>query len=449
MSGSPNKPCCPASNASFSWAKRLPDACRNLEIFLLLFLVATTCVAANTNPTTPTRKEPLQVVNVLDFGAKADGKSDDAPAIQQAINQVSKSGGRVLFPPAVSPYIIRTSLVVSANNVDLHGPGATIKLADEASREKIIDCIVIQGTAQKLVSDVRIHGLTIDANYWKQTDSANPRGIDSDWATKVLIERVTIKRPFVGLTFGLGVTHSEARDCTITQWHNDGFDVSGDGQADSTHHIKFIRCRAAKSPNENDGGLPGQRHHAWEIEDGCRDIELIDCSVEDAGGTGFGLRNHAWPHPVTTQRITFTRCKTKNVGSGWSVRGTDHQVIVSDVQLDECQSDAVSSTIVQGVDNVVITNSNFSGLLLLGMRGTQAAELQIARRPARDVTIKNSTLGRLKVNLNPANNGKTDYQPIARLINVKAASAQVFGTFESLKTTDCQFKSPLQHGGQP
>ena len=449
MSKSSHEHCVPAPSAAFSRATRLPFTCSRVQSLLLVFLVTTTCIAANPTPIVSNRPKPLQVVDVRDFGAKADGKTDDAPAIQRAISQVSKSGGRVVFPPATSPYIIRTSLVVEADNVDMHGPGATIKLADEASRDSIIDCIVIRGTTQRPVSGVRIHGLTIDANYWKQTGSANPRGIDSDWATSLVIDNVTIKRPFVGLTFGLGVTHSEARDCTITQWHNDAFDVSGDGQEDRTHHIKFIRCRAVKSPNEDDGGLSGRRHNAWEIEDGCRDVELIDCAVEDAGGTGFGVRNHAWPHPVTTQRVTFTRCKTRNVRSGWSVRGTDHQVIVTGVKLHRCQSDAVSSTIVQGVDHVVITDSHFSGLLLLGMRSTQAAELQLAHRPARDVTIRNTTIGRFKANLNSASNGKADYQPIVKLMNVKAAVAQVFGNLESLTMKDCQFKSPLQHGGQP
>ena len=384
-----------------------------------------------------------------DFGAKADGKSDDAPAIQRAIEQVSKSGGRVSFPAATKPYIIRTSLVVSADNVELYGPGATIKLADEVNAGKVIDCIIIQGTEKKPVSGVRIHGLTIDANYWKQTGSANPRGIDSDWATKLVVEKVTIKRPFVGLTFGLGVTHSEARDCTINQWHNDAFDVSGDAKSGSTHHIRFIRCRARNSPNETDGGLPGRRHNAWEIEDGCNDVELIDCAVEDAGGTGFGVRNHSWPHPVATQRIAFTRCKTKNVRSGWVVRGTDHQVTVAGVKLIKCQSDAVSSTFAQGVVGIEITDSSFTGLLLLGMRATQAAELEIAGRPVRDVIIRNTSIGRFKANLKPGNNGKIDYQPTARLINVKAESAQVFGNLKSLKINGCQFKTPLKHGGQP
>jgi len=399
--------------------------------------------------TAQAKPKPVQVVNVRDFGAKADGKSDDAPAIQRAIEKVAKTGGRVLLPAATKPYIIRTSLFISADNVELYGPGATIKLADEASDGKIVDCIIIQGTEKKPVSGVRIHGLTVDANYWKQTGSANPRGIDSDWATKLVIEKVTIKRPFVGLTFGLGVTHSEARDCTINQWHNDAFDVSGDAKTGSTHHIRFIRCLARNSPNETDGGLAGRRNNAWEIEDGCSDVELVDCVVEDAGGTGFGVRNHVWPHAVATQRISFTRCRTKNVRSGWVVRGTDHQVTVSSVKLIECQTDAISSTFVQAVDEVEISESSFAGLLLLGMRGTQAAEMEIASRPACDVTIKNTRIGRFKANLKPGNNGKTDYQPTARLINVKADSAQVFGSLKNFKTEACQFKTPLKHGGQP
>ncbi|MDP7011506.1 MAG: glycosyl hydrolase family 28-related protein [Verrucomicrobiota bacterium] len=411
-------------------------------IAFLPFCLCTHLVAAD-------KAKPPQVVNVRDFGAQADGKSDDAPAIQRAIEQVAKTGGRVSLPAAPKPYIIRTSLVISADNIELYGPGATIKLADETSGGKIIDCIIIEGTEKKPVSGVRIHGLTIDANYWKQTGSANPRGIDSDWATKLVIEKVTIKRPFVGLTFGLGVTHSEARDCTVNQWHNDAFDVSGDAKTGSTHHIRFIRCLARKSPNETDGGLAGRRNNAWEIEDGCNDVELVDCVVEDAGGTGFGVRNHGWPHAVATRRISFTRCRTKNVRSGWVVRGTDHQVTVSGVKLIKCQTDAVGSTFTQGVGGIEITDSSFTGLLLLGMRGTQAAELEIADRPARDVIISNTSIGRFKANLKPGNNGKMDYQPTAQLINVKAESAQVFGGLQSLKAKDCQFETPLKHGGQP
>ena len=389
------------------------------------------------------------VVNVRDLGAVGDGQTDDTKAIQAAIDKVAKTGGKVLLPPSKQPYLIRNALTIRASQTELYGPGATIKMADHAIDGKVIDCLEIVGTEQAIVENVTIRGLTIDANYWQQKDSYNPRGIDSDWATKVLIDKVTIKQPFVGLTFGLGVTHSEARDCVITQWHNDAYDASGDGRSGICHHIRFVRCRAVNSPNQADGGLAGSRDDAWELEDGCFDVELIDCVVENAGGTGFGVRNHGWPHAVATRRISFTRCRTKNVRSGWVVRGTDHQVTVSGVKLIKCQTDAVGSTFTQGVGGIEITDSSFTGLLLLGMRGTQAAELEIADRPARDVIISNTSIGRFKANLKPGNNGKMDYQPTAQLINVKAESAQVFGSLKSLKTKGCQFKTPLKHGGQP
>jgi len=124
-------------------------------------------------------------------------------------------------------------------------------------------------------------------------------------------------------------------------------------------------------------------------------------------------------------------------------------VTVSGVKLIKCQTDAVGSTFTQGVGGIEITDSSFTGLLLLGMRGTQAAELEIADRPTRDVIISNTSIGRFKANLKPGNNGKMDYQPTAQLINVKAESAQVFGSLKSLKTKGCQFKTPLKHGGQP
>ena len=94
---------------------------------------------------------PGTITSVTDLGAKGDGKTDDAAAIQAAIDRVSRTGGRVLIPKAASPYLIGRSLVIAADNVALCGPGATLRLADGAGSGKIVDCIEIRGTEAQIL----------------------------------------------------------------------------------------------------------------------------------------------------------------------------------------------------------------------------------------------------------------------------------------------------------
>jgi len=385
--------------------------------------------------------EPLLAADfsVHDTGAKADSTTDDAAAIQRAIDQASRAGGRVLFPPAERPYLIGKPLVVAASNVELHGPGATLKLADGASAGKTVDCIEIKGTKDKPLRDIAIRGLTIDANYWKQPGAKAPRGIDSDWATNLVVDKVTIKRAWVGLTFGRGVTHSEARDCLITQWHNDAYDVSGDRDAAATHHVRFLRCRAANSPDEDQGGLPGRRDDAWEIEDGCTDVELVDCVAENAGGTAFGVRSHRYTKPVEMRRIAFTRCRaTKMRRFGWCVRGTSAIVTTHGVKLIDCSSDSTCA-FYNGVGDIEIAGGTFTAPLLIGMYRDSEKATQPPAAPARDVAISRAKLDVLKANLKPGNDGAQGYQPTLTLRRTTVANTlKVFGDRKHLDATDCQ-----------
>lgn len=63
--------------------------------------------------------DAVQRVNVLDFGAVADGSTDNQAAIQAAINSLPASGGIVYFPPGW--YNINSGLTVSNSNTLLIG----------------------------------------------------------------------------------------------------------------------------------------------------------------------------------------------------------------------------------------------------------------------------------------------------------------------------------------
>ena len=60
--------------------------------------------------------------NVVQFGAVGDGLTDDTDCIEQALQNVTATGGILYFPPGM--YAISRALVVSGNSISLVGAGA-------------------------------------------------------------------------------------------------------------------------------------------------------------------------------------------------------------------------------------------------------------------------------------------------------------------------------------
>ena len=65
-----------------------------------------------------------EVFNVLDFGAKGDGVTDDAAAIQAAIDACEAAGGGTVWCPA-GTYLITATLLIDDNGVRLVGDGGS------------------------------------------------------------------------------------------------------------------------------------------------------------------------------------------------------------------------------------------------------------------------------------------------------------------------------------
>lgn len=77
--------------------------------------------AAEAAPSGTTTTETLPGVNILSFGAKGDGKTDDTSAFQAAIDQVKQYGGRIVIPHGV--YLIDGSLK-DIDNIIMEGEAA-------------------------------------------------------------------------------------------------------------------------------------------------------------------------------------------------------------------------------------------------------------------------------------------------------------------------------------
>jgi len=394
------------------------------------------------SPSSAAQPPAAKTFNVRDFGAAGDGIRDDTAAILKAIKAAADAGGgQVLLPPSEKPYLVTDSILVDASNIRLTGTGATVLLKDGASigrtdPQNYLHIVHVKGTPQAPVENVIIEGVTIDANFWGQgatsswqesaRKAGHPRGLKVIHARKVLVDRVTIRRPFVGLTFGLGCFDCEARNTTVTLWHHDAFGASPENVSGGCGNIRFVRCRAVNSPNESQGGLPGSRIKGWEVEDGAQNVRLEECVVANAGGGGFYVRIHALKNrDQLVRNIEFIRCRAKDVtGDGWFIRGWDHRQRTRNVRLVNCRSNAPVSIVV-GAENVKITGGEFAATMRLGFYSDFLSNLSTAKRygyyPVRSVEIEGATVKRLIINAQKGHDGAADYLPRITLNGIKTA----------------------------
>ena len=268
------------------------------------------------------KAETASVFDVMKFGAVGDGVHDDRGAIQQAIDQAARTGGVVLLPEPKQAYLVGGTLKITKSRVTLRGINAVIRLADGAadgtrdqrSTEGQVHVILASGSGQVPISDLRLEGLTIDANIHEQSDYYNPRGIVFEHVHDSVVENVQVQNAFVAMDFGVGCLNVEARDCVAEAFTEDGFDASGDAHnspGGTSRFIRFLRCEARDAPDS--GG------NAWEIEDGVRHVLVQDCRVRNVGGNGFGIRNHWNATDDHSRHIILHRVQIEQVGGKYGI----------------------------------------------------------------------------------------------------------------------------------
>lgn len=332
--------------------------------------------------------EDFATFHIRDFGGDPRDSADDSRAFKNGLDALREHGGGTLLlsgynsvaqsatsrmPHSIRgrTYLISEPILIDQSNITIRSDNprapASIKFMDGAMQGSILDCIEIRGTADKPIESIRVSNLVLNGNYLKQPGSYNPRAIDVDHAHRVTLEDLVVTDVFVGITFGLGAHYSVARNIVITRWVDDAFNASGDGISGGCSHIRFERCVAVGSLNEVNGGIPGTRNNAWEIEDGASEIALTDCRVEMAGGNGFAVRNHyADGGVVTTGPVIFSSCIASYVaGNGFYITAGGPKNRIVDIRLTNCSAKA-SARFDKGIEGISITNCMFSNAVVLG-----------------------------------------------------------------------------------
>lgn len=134
-----------------------------------------------------TVKGLIVAFNVKDstYGAKGDGSTDDATAIQSAINAASTAGGGTVFFPA-GTYIVGTTIKVKSN-VTLQGVRAAsvLKLKNTTN----VNVLTVEGYGTTGADNYTVRDLAIDGN--KANNLTAGMGFASD-GRRIRVERLYI-----------------------------------------------------------------------------------------------------------------------------------------------------------------------------------------------------------------------------------------------------------------
>lgn len=246
--------------------------------------------------------------DVTTYGAVADGRTDTAAAIEAAILAAAQAGGGiVLLPPAELPYLVRRTIFVKADGIEISGKGARLLLADRVIANNVLPLLVFEGTAEKPLRNVSLRGLAVDANYFNQAGKTRSKAVVLKFVVDSQVEDVLITRAYVGLSIRRS-ERVQARRVTVTDYQEDAFDAGGDADevpGGKARQIHFLDVTAKDAPRCAKDG------NAFEIEDGAEGVLIENAIVEAVAGNGAGLRNHKSENnhsgDVELRNVTFQK----------------------------------------------------------------------------------------------------------------------------------------------
>lgn len=174
------------------------------------------------------------VINVKAYGAKGDGTTDDASAIQSAVTAAIAAGGGIVFLPS-GDYSIDTAILIAGSNVTIKGAGrelTTVTVTNASSGGSGDGFRLVK--AAPYYSHVTICDLTIDCS--ARTTLPYSNGISMQGCDFATIERVRITSP-LGFGIAIGTSAGAApyadgltvRDVIITGERNGNDSIGGGG----------------------------------------------------------------------------------------------------------------------------------------------------------------------------------------------------------------------------
>jgi hypothetical protein len=294
---------------------------------------------------------PAGAINVMNYGAKANGVASDRQAVQAALD-AAQPGDTVYFPAGT--YNIEEPVFVRKNNLTLVGEGRGSVLKSTNGRVS-----VRLGPNGELLTGLVVKRLTflgIPGKYKK--DGVGGAGIEVFGPKGTLIQDcdfLSCASPVyndgpVGSSYGTRI-----ENCRFTGWAAVAIFCNGGEQ--------ILNC----SLIQDDPDLKGERSsHGIYIHSGCTDVLVQDTLIQNA--RKYAAQIYGQDLNTTTARITFRNVTVKDCANGITIQQNQPEAArAKDVLIEKCSITGTYNgpalSVKQG-DGVKIVNNVLDGGLV-------------------------------------------------------------------------------------
>ncbi|MBS1511308.1 MAG: glycoside hydrolase family 28 protein [Bacteroidetes bacterium] len=280
-----------------------------------------------------------KIYNIKNFGARGDGKTDDAAAIQKAIDACSKTGGQVLIP---APFTFMASPFVLKSSIDFHLEAGATVLANP--NEKVYTKSAFRnnpGEGTTWISAENIQNLTISGGGSINGNGIAFMGAELEDAYELKPFHILDPRPHV-LTIigGKNIRINNVHIGNAAYWtihlagcndvvingitllnslkvrNSDGIDV------DHSKNVRISDCYI----ESGDDCICLKNRREYEAFGICENIVITNCTMTSRScAIKIGSENMD-----TIRQVLFNNCIIKNSNRGVGIQNRDEGV-VSDV----------------------------------------------------------------------------------------------------------------------